>query len=113
WLLINFFLRAEDGIRDFHVTGVQTCALPISRCSRSVVDSVAETGPTAPDHAAFVQAPQRRFAAQSGSVDSPPRASTHARPPTARSEERRVGKALIQLSVTRPGQENGDACQQQ
>src|SRR5690606_1471777 len=21
--------RAEDGIRDFHVTGVQTCALPI------------------------------------------------------------------------------------
>src|SRR5690606_40312810 len=22
---------AEDGIRDFHVTGVQTCALPISR----------------------------------------------------------------------------------
>src|SRR5690606_36617485 len=26
-----FFLQAEDGIRDFHVTGVQTCALPISR----------------------------------------------------------------------------------
>src|SRR5690606_39457414 len=24
-----FFFRAEDGIRDFHVTGVQTCALPI------------------------------------------------------------------------------------
>src|SRR5690606_17901041 len=24
------FLQAEDGIRDFHVTGVQTCALPIS-----------------------------------------------------------------------------------
>src|SRR5690606_40936365 len=23
------FFRAEDGIRDFHVTGVQTCALPI------------------------------------------------------------------------------------
>src|SRR5207302_7831328 len=23
--------QAEDGIRDFHVTGVQTCALPISR----------------------------------------------------------------------------------
>src|SRR5215475_7476311 len=26
-----FFFQAEDGIRDFHVTGVQTCALPISR----------------------------------------------------------------------------------
>src|SRR5690606_40185447 len=25
-----FFFQAEDGIRDFHVTGVQTCALPIS-----------------------------------------------------------------------------------
>src|SRR5690606_29738731 len=24
-----FFVQAEDGIRDFHVTGVQTCALPI------------------------------------------------------------------------------------
>src|SRR6266508_6547816 len=27
-----FFFQAEDGIRDGHVTGVQTCALPISRC---------------------------------------------------------------------------------
>src|SRR5690606_25401597 len=24
-----FFFQEEDGIRDFHVTGVQTCALPI------------------------------------------------------------------------------------
>src|SRR5690606_40018466 len=28
-----FFFQAEDGIRDFHVTGVQTCALPISPTS--------------------------------------------------------------------------------
>src|SRR5690606_40141345 len=27
--LLIFFFQAEDGIRDFHVTGVQTCALPI------------------------------------------------------------------------------------
>src|SRR5439155_16754441 len=26
-----FFFQAEDGIRDGHVTGVQTCALPICR----------------------------------------------------------------------------------
>src|SRR5690606_40909519 len=26
----SFLFQAEDGIRDFHVTGVQTCALPIS-----------------------------------------------------------------------------------
>src|SRR5690606_41062492 len=30
-LFIIFFFQAEDGIRDFHVTGVQTCALPISK----------------------------------------------------------------------------------
>src|SRR6266511_5315519 len=29
-MLYFFFFQAEDGIRDFHVTGVQTCALPIS-----------------------------------------------------------------------------------
>src|SRR5207249_11027484 len=28
--LICFFFQAEDGIRDRNVTGVQTCALPIS-----------------------------------------------------------------------------------
>src|SRR5690606_40602646 len=30
-IIYFFFFQAEDGIRDFHVTGVQTCALPISR----------------------------------------------------------------------------------
>src|SRR5688500_20410807 len=28
--MCNFFFQAEDGIRDYKVTGVQTCALPIS-----------------------------------------------------------------------------------
>src|SRR5690606_725546 len=28
-IYVGFFFQAEDGIRDFHVTGVQTCALPI------------------------------------------------------------------------------------
>src|SRR5207302_8363926 len=32
------FLQAEDGIRDFHVTGVQTCALPIYRRNRIIVE---------------------------------------------------------------------------
>src|SRR5258707_9165649 len=30
FLLFFFFFQAEDGIRDIGVTGVQTCALPIS-----------------------------------------------------------------------------------
>src|SRR5256885_11070886 len=29
-VLLFFFFQAEDGIRDYKVTGVQTCALPIS-----------------------------------------------------------------------------------
>src|SRR6266496_5336846 len=41
-ILFFFFFQAEDGIRDLYVTGVQTCALPISfgterdgvRCAR-------------------------------------------------------------------------------
>src|SRR6478735_1250599 len=28
-VLVYFFFQAEDGIRDYKVTGVQTCALPI------------------------------------------------------------------------------------
>src|SRR6266511_5258499 len=32
-MFVFFFFQAEDGIRDFHVTGVQTCALPISTAS--------------------------------------------------------------------------------
>src|SRR2546422_4998754 len=33
-ILFFFFFQAEDGIRDVAVTGVQTCALPISHCGR-------------------------------------------------------------------------------
>src|SRR2546430_11189051 len=33
-LAIFFFFQAEDGIRDLTVTGVQTCALPISKSFR-------------------------------------------------------------------------------
>src|SRR5690606_40078124 len=33
----HFFFQAEDGIRDFHVTGVQTCALPICPCPKILI----------------------------------------------------------------------------
>src|SRR6266498_3620688 len=62
-MTLCFFFQAEDGIRDADVTGVQTCALPISRCIASP------------------------------STWTPPRRSTSpACAPSARSEERRVGK---------------------
>src|SRR5690606_39731741 len=37
-----FFFQAEDGIRDFHVTGVQTCALPI--CLRYGITTFQDAG---------------------------------------------------------------------
>src|SRR5690606_3527920 len=37
-----FFFQAEDGIRDFHVTGVQTCALPI--CNKGSGNALGQSG---------------------------------------------------------------------
>src|SRR5690625_6145647 len=37
-VLFFFFFQAEDGIRDGHVTGVQTCALPILARHREVLN---------------------------------------------------------------------------
>src|SRR5438067_10101929 len=36
WFHFFFFFQAEDGIRDRNVTGVQTCALPISNAIPNV-----------------------------------------------------------------------------
>src|SRR5256884_2280928 len=35
-----FFFQAEDGIRDVAVTGVQTCALPISQAIRAIGEPI-------------------------------------------------------------------------
>src|SRR6476661_6853002 len=63
--LPSFFFQAEDGIRYSSVTGVKTCALPISGARRRLRDSEARYPPTRP--------PRRRSTGP-------------------RSEERRVGK---------------------
>src|SRR5690606_40483883 len=36
------FFQAEDGIRDFHVTGVQTCALPICAFGENYLQEAVE-----------------------------------------------------------------------
>src|SRR5439155_15176491 len=41
------FFQAEDGIRDGHVTGVQTCALPISGCQPPPGWAAVHRGPSA------------------------------------------------------------------
>src|SRR5438132_8307613 len=42
WLVCFFFFQAEDGIRDHCVTGVQTCALPISPAQKEEEPAVEE-----------------------------------------------------------------------
>src|SRR5690625_7948859 len=43
-ILFLFFFQAEDGIRDGHVTGVQTCALPIYFGSLDSIVKAAKAG---------------------------------------------------------------------
>src|SRR5438552_19024860 len=68
-----FFFQAEDGIRDDLVTGVQTCALPISRLFGG----------------ALRHKPPRR---PSNRFCRPARRDGRTAAATDRSEERRVGK---------------------
>ena len=39
-VVVYFFFQAEDGIRDRLVTGVQTCALPISSGHASDIEDL-------------------------------------------------------------------------
>src|SRR5215813_14804039 len=46
-MLVFFFFQAEDGIRDADVTGVQTCALPISIAAQGDGETEGAAGGTA------------------------------------------------------------------
>src|SRR5690606_40412377 len=87
-IVFFFFFQAEDGIRDFHVTGVQTCALPISLVPAS-------TGPRRSRDPRLVARRRRRPSAPADPGEGTrPRGTGDAargRGPR-RSEERRVGK---------------------
>src|SRR3712207_6850133 len=85
-----FFFQAEDGIRDIGVTGVQTCALPIS---------LTQDEPCAtfrPNHPEGLRPPQQlRFTFRSEGRARAAWAFPTAQEQAAlhrRSEERRVGK---------------------
>ena len=40
-----FFFQAEDGIRDYDVTGVQTCALPIFLITGTIDNPIVKVDP--------------------------------------------------------------------
>src|SRR2546426_2239968 len=44
FIFFFFFFQAEDGIRDYKVTGVQTCALPISKSTNLVGPAIEVRG---------------------------------------------------------------------
>src|SRR5690606_40559922 len=89
-LLFPFFFQAEDGIRDFHVTGVQTCALPISPHSpRSLA---ATPGACAPRPHSFPPSTGGSSGHSSPSQHARGWLSTKRAGDQHRSEERRVGK---------------------
>src|SRR5256885_8711470 len=86
----NFFFQAEDGIRDYKVTGVQTCALPISRTTG--IGSLPHTDVRAAMREAFrVDVP---YLPELPMRDAREFMLVHATEgiPGIRSEERRVGK---------------------
>src|SRR5690606_40463499 len=84
-----FFFQAEDGIRDFHVTGVQTCALPISAWAPLGVFLVAHVLFSGFPHVLWRDHVARTLgAAVARSRPDVPLAAV------LRSEERRVGKEL-------------------
>src|SRR5690606_39442823 len=82
-----FFLQADDGIRDFHVTGVQTCALPI--CDLRPYCPYDSCVPYDPYAACVPCSPCYSFRARCGPSPCP---CPHAQGQARRSEERRVGK---------------------
>src|SRR5690606_41194231 len=92
------FFQAEDGIRDFHVTGVQTCALPICLApwTRAMADdAVPFDASTVPALARELAArpfrpPSRELPAALDAIDYD--AFRDYRFRSDRSEERRVGK---------------------
>src|SRR5690606_40703268 len=95
------FFQAADGIRDFHVTGVQTCALPIScRCpawpSRSMWMTTERRLLLVEDDTAFARTLARSFERRGYTVRNVP---GHDGLPELlerfRSEERRVGQECI------------------
>src|SRR5258707_4167092 len=85
-----FFLQAEDGIRDIGVTGVQTCALPISPADLKPPLLAIHAGRLV-DVDQGVVLRDRWLIVRGDRVESILPGSANA-PAGARSEERRVGK---------------------
>src|SRR2546430_11419661 len=85
-----FFFQAEDGIRDLTVTGVQTCALPISQV---LLDRMVELRKQGFSHHEIAQKVERSVRTVGRYLRGvSPQLRLPTTPKRVRSEERRVGK---------------------
>src|SRR5256885_8310677 len=85
-----FFFQAEDGIRDYKVTGVQTCALPISWMLIQTLSG--SSGPSLPRAGERIEVSFAGLRDTRGAALDEHALATRYRLVTFRSEERRVGK---------------------
>src|SRR5690554_6981713 len=93
-LLLLFFFQAEDGIRDADVTGVQTCALPISGSfGAGVCRSRARTR-CGPNKCLGARDRERAEVPRGAASRTPRRRNLAGRRVRTRSEERREGKRV-------------------
>src|SRR5256885_7113116 len=83
-----FFFQAEDGIRDYKVTGVQTCALPISPLDLARGDELVDHDLSAVGEVAELRFPDHQRVGR-GAGEAVLEAQHRL---LGRSEERRVGK---------------------
>src|SRR5688500_20394081 len=91
----SFFFQAEDGIRDYKVTGVQTCALPIFRHD--------DLAGARQDHWPRQDRGSNRRVSPLGASRPPTRSRSvtpKKRASGIRSEERRVGKESRERAAT-------------
>src|SRR5207248_5703476 len=93
---VFFFFQAEDGIRDRTVTGVQTCALPISSLTST------RSHRTALGHPRGTGRGQRRRPARVDETLDVAAGRSRTGTPRPRSEERRVGKEWRSGGWTEP-----------
>src|SRR5256885_3125340 len=87
-----FFFQAEDGIRDYKVTGVQTCALPISHAAASSAESLSPSIANPIARAEPTRRGRKYVPPESGINPIFEKAWIKLADFAARSEERRVGK---------------------
>src|SRR5260221_3864199 len=100
-----FFFQAEDGIRDHCVTGVQTCALPISavgcgdvmqHARRRLVDRLEARAAETKREIDILEIAAKRLGEQADTVEGGPAVKTAG---CTRAEDREIGRASCRERV--------------